>query len=519
MSSPGTGYALTAPAITDCNDDDAAVNAIATWYIGVDTDSDGFIGSVTDTQSCSSPGTGYALTAPAITDCNDDDASVNAIATWYIGVDTDSDGFIGSVTDTQSCSSPGAGYALTPQTITDCNDDDASVNAIATWYIGVDADSDGFIGSVTDTQSCDSPGTGYALTAPAITDCNDDDASVNAIATWYIGVDTDSDGFIGSVTDTQSCSSPGTGYALTAPAITDCNDDDAAVNTIATWYIGVDTDSDGFIGSVTDTQSCSSPGTGYALTAPAITDCNDDDAAVNAIATWYIGVDTDSDGFIGSVTDTQSCSSPGTGYALTPQTITDCNDNDAAVNAIATWYIGVDTDSDGFIGSVTDTQSCDSPGTGYALTAPAITDCNDDDAAVNAIATWYIGVDTDSDGFIGSVTDTQSCDSPGTGYALTAPAITDCNDDDAAVNAIATWYIGVDTDSDGFIGSVTDTQSCSSPGTGYALTAPAITDCNDDDAAVNAIATWYIGVDTDSDGFIGSVTDTQSCVLLVLDTL
>ena len=297
MSSPGTGYALTAPAITDCNDDDASVNAIATWYIGVDTDSDGFIGSVTDTQSCSSPGTGYALTAPAITDCNDDDAAVNAIATWYIGVDTDSDGFIGSVTDTQSCSSPGAGYALTAPAITDCNDDDASVNAIATWYIGVDTDSDGFIGSVTDTQSCSSPGAGYALTAPAITDCNDDDAAVNAIATWYIGVDTDSDGFIGSVTDTQSCSSPGTGYALTAPAITDCNDDDAAVNAIATWYIGVDTDSDGFIGSVTDTQSCSSPGTGYALTAPAITDCNDGDADINPGATEvFDGVDNNCDG-------------------------------------------------------------------------------------------------------------------------------------------------------------------------------------------------------------------------------
>ena len=95
---------------------------------------------------------------------------------------------------------------------------------------GVDADGDGFNSDV---------------------DCNDNDASVNAIATWYIGVDTDSDGFIGSVTDTQSCSSPGTGYALTAPAITDCNDGDADINPGATEvFDGVDNNCDGNVDEV-----------------------------------------------------------------------------------------------------------------------------------------------------------------------------------------------------------------------------------------------------------------------------
>ena len=207
--------------------------------------------------------------------------------------------------------------------------------------------------------------------------------------------------------------------------------------------LGVDTDGDGFIGSVDNTQSCSSPGTGYALTPLTITDCNDSDDAVNAEATWYVGLDTDGDGFIGSVVNTQSCSSPGAVYALTPQTITDCNDNDNAVNAESTWYVGVDTDGDGFIGSVDNTQSCNSLGVGYALTPQTITDCNDTNANINPGITEipYNGIDDDCNAA------TLDDDLDSDGYDLAD----DCDDNDPLINPGATEIPGnsVDEDCDG----------------------------------------------------------------------
>ena len=95
-------------------------------------------------------------------------------------MDADGDGFAAETT-LESCGSPGQGYTQNPLPATDCNDNDASVNAIVTWYL--DADGDGFANPDT-VDSCNSPGAGYTTNVLPTTDCNDNNATVNQITTW-----------------------------------------------------------------------------------------------------------------------------------------------------------------------------------------------------------------------------------------------------------------------------------------------------------------------------------------------
>jgi hypothetical protein len=90
-----------------------------------------------------------------------------------------------------------------------------TIEIIPTWYVGVDADADGFFGSTTSVTQSASPGIGYSTTPPATPDCDDSDAAINPNTLWYLGVDVDVDGFFESTTSVMQCTSPGDGYSRT----------------------------------------------------------------------------------------------------------------------------------------------------------------------------------------------------------------------------------------------------------------------------------------------------------------
>ncbi len=60
-------------------------------------------------------------------------------------------------------------------------------------------------------------------------------------------------------------------------------------------------------------------------------DCDDTDASITTPLVWYVGIDSDADGFFGSTSSLNSCDQPGIGYSTTEQTVDDCNDSDAAI--------------------------------------------------------------------------------------------------------------------------------------------------------------------------------------------
>jgi hypothetical protein len=209
-------------------------------------------------------------------DCNDTDAAINPNTVWYIGVDTDNDTYIGSLTQVIQCESPGAGYVITELTTPDCDDTDAEINPNTVWYIGVDADNDTYIGSLTQVIQCEAPGVDYALIAQTIKDCKDDDASINPTTVWY--ADIDGDGFGDINTSETGCSSTLTNATQD---YTDCDDTDASVKRTIVWYVGVDSDGDSYIGNLISVTQCNSPGSEYSNTQPIITDCNDTDEDIN----------------------------------------------------------------------------------------------------------------------------------------------------------------------------------------------------------------------------------------------
>ncbi|WP_280935178.1 DUF6443 domain-containing protein [Aquimarina sp. 2201CG14-23] len=92
-----------------------------------------------------------------------------------------------------------------------------SIQPTPTWY--KDMDNDGF--ATTTVTQCNNPGTGYTQTVLSLTDCNDNDASVHPDKKWY--ADTDGDGFGDPNSIITQCIQP-SGYVANAgdncPSIT-----------------------------------------------------------------------------------------------------------------------------------------------------------------------------------------------------------------------------------------------------------------------------------------------------------
>ncbi len=467
----------------DNNCDGNVDEGVTTTYYA-DTDGDGFGDASMTTQECSLP-TGFADN-PA--DCDDDDASVNPIATevcngiddncdgsvdedtasdastWY--ADGDGDGYGDAATSAVSCSAPrgyvadntdcnDARYETNPGADEYCNgidddcdtatDEDSAVDA-STWY--ADSDGDSYGDAANSDIECYQPA-GYVADN---TDCNDATASANPAATEVCdGIDNDCDG------------------TADEPDATDAS----------TWY--ADTDTDGYGDASSSQVACDQPA-GYVadstdcddgrnLTNPGATEyCNgedddcdgtfDEDDAADA-STWY--ADTDGDLYGNPASTDDACYQP-TGYVADN---TDCDDGRAATNPGAMEYCNsIDDDCDGTI---------------------------DEDTAADA-ATWYRDADSDGYGDLGYtdvactqpsgyVADSNDCDDL---TATTYPGATEyCNgeDDDCdgttdELGGVAdgtTYYADDDTDT---YGDASDTVSACSVPSGYVENAY---DCNDGD--------------------------------------
>jgi len=357
----------------DDDDDSADATGMTAWYL--DSDVDGYGGTLIMTTCDDSTGVLVATSG----DCNDSDSTAYPSATEYCdGADDDCDG----------------------------NTDENDAVDAGTWY--ADADSDAYGNASSSSVSC-SVSSGYVADA---TDCNDGDGSVNPSATEVCD-DSDTD---------EDC---------------DSASDDADASTAdaskSTFY--ADGDSDTYGNAASTALACSTP-SGYVSDA---SDCNDGNASVfpgasescneadddcdgntdeGVETTFY--ADADSDSYGDSSSTTSACSAP-SGYVSNS---TDCDDTDATV------YLGAN-------------ELCDDQDN----------DCDSDvdESAVDQ-TTW--SRDRDDDEYGNSSVTYTNCDAP-SGYVATGG---DCDDTDDSVNPGATEvFNGVDDDCDG---EVDDGTSC-----------------------------------------------------------
>jgi hypothetical protein len=323
-----------------------------------------------------------------------------------------------------------------------------------------------------------------AATAKIGGDCDDGLADVSKPIIGY--ADTDDDGVTTGGPIEHCLAALPTGFRATARP-DDCNDHDATVWQLVTYY--ADADGDGYGDLGTTTMSCTlTPPTGFALDGsdpndgnPQITPLDTDgdlvananDCAVSDATRWRTAtVYTDADGDDWTIgTGASQCigmlAPAGKTLIYTPE---DCNDQDPAV----AWMLSVwpDGDGDGY-GSGTGTQLCvATPPMGYAANNM---DCNDGDPMVRYLIGGY--VDGDGDGFGTGGQQTFCAAQLPSGYANQT---NDCNDADPTVHGRV--YGWVDGDGDGYgVAPYTGVCATSLPA-GYA---PNNYDTNDGDPAIN----------------------------------
>ncbi|MDC1504543.1 T9SS type A sorting domain-containing protein [Winogradskyella sp.] len=285
------------------------------------------------------------------------------------------------------------------------------------WYVGLDADDDGFVGSFEEVVQCDAQDESYSLTQPEISDCNDNDAAISEPQLYY--VDADLDGFGSSETEMLCASVAPDGYADNS---SDCFDLDFTILGPQLYY--VDNDGDGY-GAGVATVSCDRfPPSGYTNNND---DCNDFDSNFQIPRLFYL--DNDGDGY-GSQQSISVCEEldPFLFYMYVPNN-SDCNDSDPSITEPQLYY--VDADGDGFGSSETEMLCASVAPVGYADND---TDCKDLDRTINSNTIWYAGIDLDSDGFIGDFEQIVQCEAPGVNYTTTQPEVTDCDDGDININ-------------------------------------------------------------------------------------
>ncbi|MFH0818733.1 MAG: MopE-related protein, partial [Patescibacteria group bacterium] len=218
------------------------------------------------------------------------------------------------------------------------SDGGASAGAAYIGYIYIDADGDSQAGNAGILDGLD---------------CDDTNGSIysGALEIWYDGIDSDCNGLSDYDADAD-------GYDVIAYGGTDCDDNDD--DDYITYY--QDSDGDGLGSDVTTCSGASTP-TGYVSNSTDTndndydndgsetgTDCDDDNALIQSEITYYIDADHDN---YGSATTADLCSlTAPTGYATNN---TDCNDSSASIHSNQTYYY--DADGDG-LGSDTTTSAC-----------------------------------------------------------------------------------------------------------------------------------------------------------------
>ncbi len=488
------------------NDCDLTVDDGVTTDFYFDADTDGF-GDPLVVQTGCSPDPGYVVDN---TDCNDADGDEFPGQNWYKDADDDT---FGDASDTRTACAQPATYVTDDS---DCDDTDRTANPLATEVCDAidndcvggpddgltffdqwrDLDTDGYGDPADQVNDCVVL-PGYKIVSG---DCDDSTDLVNpGVAEVCNGIDDncadgaddgftffdqwrdlDGDGF-GDIADTVNDCAPVADYVTDS---TDCDDDNAAINTAATEICNtVDDDCDGAI------------------------DAADPSLDITQIAKWYLDFDGDGygdssdfieecDAQIGRVLNDADCDdSLG---SVNPGAIEVCNtiddDCDSSIDdadpslslaTTITWYL--DGDGDGYGKQTNGAEFCAGP----AGWIDDNSDCDDDDGNINPGATDTPDdfIDQDCDG-----TDAIDCDRDGDGYdGDHCTGGDDCDDTVFDFNPGATevWYDGFDSNCDGLNDWDADQDGTDA--------FPYGTDCDDFDASINVSATDIPGDGIDQD--------------------
>ncbi len=289
----------------DCNDEDVTAFQLTDFY--PDCDNDTVFSPAAVTNVCGEQGADIAFdcvdganpdggwSSTQGNDCNDEDVTAFQLTDFY--PDCDNDTVFSPAAVTNVCGELGANIAFdcvdganpdggwSGTQGNDCNDEDAAAFQLTDWY--PDCDADGvFDGSATnacgvlgadvafDCVDGANPDGGWSATLG--NDCNDEDPTGSVVEPWY--ADCDADGAFSPVVSANACGQSGANQAFdcadganpdggwTTVLGDDCNDEDAAANTVQDWY--PDCDADGHYAPDV-TSACGTQG------ADAAYDCDD----------------------------------------------------------------------------------------------------------------------------------------------------------------------------------------------------------------------------------------------------